>query len=45
MDDSGYAFATLEDEQLDELKRLEQELTTASGHAVTLIAYEKKDAE
>ncbi|CAI6087083.1 hypothetical protein [Cohnella sp. JJ-181] len=45
MDDSQYAFAALKDEQVDELKRMEQELTAASGHAVTLIAYEKKDDE
>lgn len=45
MDDSRYAFASLEEQQVAELKRLEQELTAASGYDVTLIAYEKKEPE
>lgn len=45
MDRKEYEFAHLDDEQVGEIKELEQQWTARTGHPVTLIAYEQKEAE
>jgi|GEM_PF-3946187 len=45
MERTEYEFARLDDEQVGELKELEQQWASRTGHPVTLIAYEQKEAE
>lgn len=43
MEQTEYTIARLDDEQVDEVRQLERQLSDRSGHPVTLIAYERDE--
>ncbi|MEK0316211.1 hypothetical protein [Cohnella sp. 56] len=43
MEINDYTIARLKDDQVDEVKQLERQLSDRSGHPVTLIAYEQAE--
>jgi len=40
---NDYAFADLREEDVDQIRLLEERLRQSSGHAITLIAFESAD--
>ncbi len=45
MDDNRYSIADLSQDELNELKRFERQLSEKSGHAIALIAYDKDNED
>ena len=45
MNEKNYAIAHLSLDELDEIKRFEQQLSEKSGHAIALIAYDRDNNE
>lgn len=41
MDDNHYSIADLSQDELNEIKRFEQQLSEKTGHTIALIAYDR----